>query len=57
MIPAENQHFTPKTNPLKRSDLDDFASYYYAENRHQRKEIERRGVSLSSFNQLRSQSI
>jgi len=36
-----NQHFTLKTNSLKRSDLDDFVSCYHAENRHQRKETER----------------
>jgi type I restriction enzyme M protein len=32
-----NQHFTLKTNPLKRSDLDEFVSCYHAENRHERK--------------------
>jgi type I restriction enzyme M protein len=31
-----NQHFTLKTNPLKRSDLDEFVSCYDPENRHQR---------------------
>jgi type I restriction enzyme M protein len=31
-----NQHFTLKTNPLKRSDLDDFVACYRPENRHQR---------------------
>jgi type I restriction enzyme M protein len=36
-----NQHFTLKTNPLKRSDLDDFVNCYNAENRYQRKESER----------------
>jgi type I restriction enzyme M protein len=36
-----NQHFTLKTNPLKRSDLDDFVKCYNPENRHQRKETER----------------
>jgi type I restriction enzyme M protein len=36
-----NQHFTLKTNPLKRADLDDFVSCYHAENRHVRKETER----------------
>ena len=36
-----NQHFTLKTNPLKRSDLDDFVACYNADNRHQRKETER----------------
>ena len=36
-----NQHFTLKTNPLKRSDLDDFVACYHAENRHVRKETER----------------
>src|SRR6266446_601965 len=36
-----NEHFTLKTNPLKREDLDDFVSSYHAENRHTRKETER----------------
>ncbi len=36
-----NQHFTLKTNPLKRSDLDDFVRCYNPENRHKRKETER----------------
>jgi len=36
-----NQHFTLKTNMLKRTDLDDFVSCYNAENRHKRKETER----------------
>ena len=36
-----NEHFTLKTNPLKRSDLDDFVACYHAENRHVRKETER----------------
>jgi len=36
-----NQHFTLKTNPLKRSDLDDFVACYHPENRHERKETER----------------
>jgi type I restriction enzyme M protein len=36
-----NQHFTLKTNPLKRSDLDDFVARYNPENRHERKESER----------------
>ena len=36
-----NEHFTLKTNPLKRGDLDDFVSCYNAENRHARKETER----------------
>jgi type I restriction enzyme M protein len=31
-----NQHFTLKTNPLKRSDLDDFVKCYHPENRHER---------------------
>ena len=33
-----NQHFTLKTNTLKRSDLDDFVACYRPENRHERKE-------------------
>ena len=36
-----NQHFTLKTNPLKRSDLDDFVACFHAENRFDRKETER----------------
>jgi len=32
-----NAHFTLKTNPLKRADLDDFMAFYRAENRHQRR--------------------
>jgi len=36
-----NQHFTLKTNPLKRSDLDDFVACYNPENRHDRKPTER----------------
>ena len=37
----KNEHFTLKTNPLKRGDLDDFVSCYNAENRHERKGTER----------------
>ncbi|MBI3697038.1 MAG: SAM-dependent DNA methyltransferase [Acidobacteria bacterium] len=36
-----NQHFTLKTNPLKRSDLDDFVACYNPENRHDRKPADR----------------
>jgi len=36
-----NQHFTLKTDPLKRVDLDDFVACYDAENRHERKPTER----------------
>src|SRR2546428_462654 len=36
-----NQHFTLKTNPLKREYLDDFVACYHPENRHERKETER----------------
>ncbi|MBE0616393.1 MAG: N-6 DNA methylase, partial [Proteobacteria bacterium] len=32
-----NVHFTLKTNPLKRSDLDEFVACYRAANRHDRK--------------------
>jgi len=32
-----NAHFTLKTNPLKRTDLDDFVACYRPENRHQRR--------------------
>lgn len=31
-----NKNFTLKTNPLKRTDLDEFVACYHAENRHQR---------------------
>ena len=33
-----NMHFTLKTNPLKRSDLDEFAASFNPAKRHQRKE-------------------
>jgi len=36
-----NQHFTLKTNSLKRADLDDFVRCYNPKNRHERKETER----------------
>lgn len=36
-----NQHFTLKTNPLKRADLYDFVKSYNPENRHKRKETDR----------------
>jgi type I restriction enzyme M protein len=36
-----NQHFTLKTNSLKRADLDGFVACYHPENRHQRKETDR----------------
>ncbi|HPR53346.1 MAG TPA: class I SAM-dependent DNA methyltransferase [Deltaproteobacteria bacterium] len=36
-----NMHFTLKENPLKRSDLDDFAQCFHAQNRHERTESER----------------
>src|SRR5689334_16380005 len=29
-----NMHFTQKTNPVKRSDLDEFVACFHAENRH-----------------------
>ena len=34
-----NQHFTLKTNSLKRSDLDEFITCYHPQNRHERKPI------------------
>ena len=34
-------HFTLKTNPLQREDLDEFVKCYNPENRHQRSETER----------------
>jgi Type I restriction modification DNA specificity domain len=36
-----NEHFTLKTKPLKRSDLDDFVACYNPENRYDRKATER----------------
>ena len=36
-----NQHFTLKTNSLRREHLDDFVACYHPENRHKRKETER----------------
>ena len=36
-----NQHFTLKTNPLRRADLDDFVACYNPANRHERVESER----------------
>jgi len=35
-----NEHFTLKTNPLKRSDLDDFVACFNPANRHDRKPTE-----------------
>jgi type I restriction enzyme M protein len=35
-----NQHFRLKTNPLKRSDLDDFVACYHSEDRYVRRETE-----------------
>jgi type I restriction enzyme M protein len=32
-----NKHFTLKTNPLKRTDLDEFVACFHPENRHERK--------------------
>lgn len=36
-----NKHFTLKTNPLRRTDLDDFISCFHAQNRFDRKESDR----------------
>jgi len=36
-----NMHFTLKTNPLRRSDLDDFVSSFNPENRYDRTETDR----------------
>lgn len=36
-----NQHFTLKSNPLTRANLDDFVACYHPENRHERQETER----------------
>jgi len=33
-----NMHFTLKTNPLKRADLDEFVACFNPSNRHERKE-------------------
>ncbi len=33
-----NMHFTLKTKPLKRADLDEFVECYHAENRHKRRQ-------------------
>ncbi len=35
-----NKHFTLKTNPLTRADLDDFVACYNPANRNERKETE-----------------
>ncbi|MFO0877412.1 MAG: hypothetical protein U0840_08560 [Gemmataceae bacterium] len=32
-----NMHFTQKTNPLARADLDEFVTCYHPSNRHQRR--------------------
>jgi len=45
-----NQHFTLKTNPLKRSDLDDFVASYNPENRHERKSTDR--FKAFTYNEL-----
>ena len=36
-----NMNFTLRTNPLRRSHLDDFMACYHPESRHQRQESER----------------
>jgi type I restriction enzyme M protein len=36
-----NEHFTLKTNPLRREDLNDFVACYKADNRHKRQNSER----------------
>jgi type I restriction enzyme M protein len=46
-----NQHFTLKTNPLKRSDLDDFVQCFNPANRFERKESER--FRCFSYEELR----
>jgi len=35
--PATNMHFTQKTNPLQRADLDDFVKCFNPDNRHRRR--------------------
>jgi type I restriction enzyme M protein len=45
-----NQHFTLKTNPLTRSDLDDFVQCYHPENRNSRMETER--FRASTYDEL-----
>jgi type I restriction enzyme M protein len=37
-----NKHFTLKTNPLKRADLDEFVRLYNPANRHAHSDFERR---------------
>ena len=36
-----NRHFTLKTSPLSRADLDDFVACYHSDNRLERQETER----------------
>ena len=36
-----NEHFTLKTNPLRRENLDDFVACYKVENQHKREDSER----------------
>jgi type I restriction enzyme M protein len=36
-----NKHFTLRTSPLRREDLEDFVACFKAENRHERAESER----------------
>lgn len=45
-----NMHFTLKTAPLKRTDLDDFVSCYNPQNRYKRKETDR--FKAFSYNDL-----
>jgi type I restriction enzyme M protein len=45
-----NKHFTLKTNPLQRANLDNFVASYNPENRHERKETER--FKSFSYNDL-----
>jgi type I restriction enzyme M protein len=43
-----NKHFTLKTNPLKRADLDEFVRLYNPANRHQRKATWGEGLDSGS---------
>ncbi len=45
-----NEHFTLKTNTLKRADLDDFVKCYNPENRHERQPTER--FKVFSYDEL-----
>jgi type I restriction enzyme M protein len=53
-----NKHFTLKTNPLQRADLDDFVASYNPQNRHERNEAERvRDDSLEDSSNLAERDV